>query len=76
MAFLNPCNKVNHCEYMEKKLSLYEKAKKENLHGPQKKKGGCLAMDSELFCGFMKGIVEVFERDENFRKIYLPSSKS
>ena len=38
--------------------------------------GGCLAMDSELFCGFMKGIVEAFERDENFRKIYLPSSKS
>lgn len=34
--------------------------------------GGCLAVDANLFCNFMRDMVEMFENDKEFREIYLP----
>lgn len=37
--------------------------------------GGCLAVDPYLFCNFMRGIVEAFENDKEFRAVYAPKEE-
>lgn len=37
--------------------------------------GGCLTVDADLFCNFMRGMMEAFESDEEFRSLYLPRKK-
>lgn len=34
--------------------------------------GGCLAVDTYLFCNFMRGMTDAFENDKEFRAVYLP----
>lgn len=34
--------------------------------------GGCLAVDTNLFCNFMREIVSIFEKDMEFKSLYIP----